>query len=707
MIDKHELKTKKQQEQLSFDTLFADDTEAKVKTDDVNAQSVEQFEQAIASEMKRLSYELERLNQAYYDQDNPIVSDAEYDLLMHRLKKLEADYPQFKIEHSPTEHVGGEVSSQFVSAPHRVPMLSLTDVFSKGEVQAFLNTVRKEFPNAKFIVEQKIDGLSISLQYVNGVLTQALTRGDGVGSGEVVTENVRQIQTVPQVIHEAITDLLIRGEIYMSHQRFQEINAKQEAMGGKIFANPRNSAAGTLRQLDPNIVRERGLSIFIFNVQLWENCPFETHHETLDYLKKLGFPVSPHYYLCDTDEEIFSAIDDIHEKRPHLDYGIDGAVIKVDSLAMREQMGNSSKVPRWAVAYKYPPEQQTTIVKDLTVQVGRTGRITPMAILEPVVIAQTTISRATLHNQEYINTLDIRVGDTVTVHKGGDIIPAVIAVDYTKREGNPEPFVLPEFCPICGAPTDYLDDGANLYCTGIDCSAQMTRKLAYFASKDAMDIAGLGESSVQKLWEKGYLRHLTDIYHLKEQREKLIEEGDVGREKRVDNLLNAIELSKNQSFDRVITALGIHHIGPQTAKNIVRYFPTIEKLMAANEEELQVVPDVGPNAAKSLVEFFNQEESEKTMEAFQAAGLTLEYQNVENKESALTDKIFVLTGTLATMGRSEAKKLIEQNGGKVTSSVSSKTDFVVAGENAGSKLDKAKDLQITILSEQDLLNMIN
>ncbi len=670
--------------------------------------TVEQpFEAAVAAEMRRLAAHIERLNQAYYDQDSPLVSDAEYDLLIHRLKNLETAYPQFKQTHSPTEHVGGKVSTQFVSAPHRVPMLSLTDVFSKEEVQTFLNNVRREYPDVQFIVEQKIDGLSISLQYVQGVLQQALTRGDGVNAGEIVTENVRQIKTVPQVLSEPISDLLIRGEIYMSHKRFAEINAEQEALNGKIFANPRNAAAGTLRQLDPEIVRQRDLSIFIFNVQYWENCPVTTHHETLDYLSGLGFPVSPDYYLCQTDQEIFAAIDAIHEKRSALDYGIDGAVIKVDSLAMREALGNTSKVPRWAVAYKYPPEQQQTIVRKLTVQVGRTGRITPMAILEPVVIAQTTVSRATLHNQEYINTLDIREGDTVTVHKGGDIIPAVIAVDYSKRVGSPEKFNLPKHCPICGAPTEFLDDGANLYCTGIDCPAQMTRKISYFASKDAMDIIGLGESSVQALWEKGYVRHLTDIYDLKEKRDILIAEGDIGRTKRVDNLLQSIENSKKQSFDRFLTGLGIHHIGPQTAKNIVQYFPNIDLLMQADLNALQTVPDVGPQAAERIVEFFSQDHVPEIITKFKEAGLNLTYQNETVEDTAIAGKTFVLTGTLPKLSRAEAKELIEKHGGKVSSSVSGKTDYVVAGENAGSKLDKAQALNITILNQQELQNMLN
>lgn len=663
----------------------------------------------IQQQIRQLTAEIRRLNRAYYDQDQPLVSDAEYDLLLHRLKDLEEAYPEFKEEDTPTERVGGEAATQFASAPHRVPMLSLTDVFSKEDVSSYLAGIRATYPDACFVVEQKIDGLSVSLQYVDGHLTQALTRGDGQLAGELVTDNVRQIKQVPQQLTEAIPDLLVRGEIYMSKASFEDLNRRQEAKGEREFANPRNAAAGSLRQLDPAIVAERDLSIFIFNIQLWPDSPVDSHHAGLDYLRKLGFPVSPNYYLCHTDQEIFAAIDDINRKRPDLPYGIDGAVIKVDSLQMRSELGSTAKVPRWAVAYKYPPEQQTTVVKDLVAQVGRTGRITPMAILEPVVIAQTTVSRASLHNQAYVDMLDIRLHDTVTVHKGGDIIPAVIAVDYSKREEGAKPFRLPTSCPVCGAPTDYLDDGANLYCTGADCPAQMTRRIEYFASKGAMDIAGLGESTVQKLWAKGYLKHLTDIYRLVDHREDLIRAGDVGREKRVDNLLAAIEASKQQSFDRFVAGLGIHNIGPQTAKSLVEKFTNIDSLLAAEEADLLEVPDVGPNGAKSVLDFFKQETSRQLMYDFRDLGLNLSYQMQTigpETDLPLRGQTFVITGVLENMTRSEAKKLIEENGGKVTGSVSAKTTYLLAGEKAGSKLTRAMDLGIPIISEHDLSNML-
>ncbi|MGB4609327.1 MAG: NAD-dependent DNA ligase LigA [Saccharofermentanales bacterium] len=678
-----------------------------------NAQDLSQaqkatHEKAIANEIQRLTTELEKLNQAYYDLDAPLVSDAEYDLLLRRLQDLEAKYPELAVPDSPTQHVGGQVASQFASAQHRFPMLSLNDVFSTQDVLNFTHNIREQYPDAIFIVEQKIDGLSVSLEYQSGVLTQALTRGDGVTSGEIVTENVRQIQTVPQVLKEPVNDLVLRGEIYMTKQRFAQINEQQVEKGEKKFANPRNSAAGTLRQLDPNIVKERGLSIFVFNVQYWENIPDLSHHAALEHLKKLGFPVSPDYFICQTDEEVLAAIESINQARPNLDYGIDGAVIKVDSLSQREVLGSTSKAPRWAVAYKYPPEQQQTIVLDLIANVGRTGRITPMAILEPVVIDQTTVSRATLHNQDYINTLDIRIGDTVTVQKGGDIIPGVIGVDYAKRQPGALPFELPQHCPVCGAPTEYLDDGANLYCTGSDCPAQLARKIEYFASKSAMDIEGLGESTVERLLDKGHLNHLSDIYRLFEKREQLISEGDIGRTKRVDNLLNAIEKSKLNTFDRFVAALGIHNIGPQTAKNIIEYFPDIDLLANAKQEDLLLVPDVGPTSAQAIVDYFAQEQTQTLIAEFKQSGLNMVYDSSQKTQDnqVLQDLRFVLTGTLPTMSRSEARKIIENHGGNVSSAVSTKTDYVVAGENAGSKLTKAQQLNIKILTEAELLAML-
>lgn len=685
-----------------------DQVEAKQKEQDLSQEQKANHVQVIANEIQRLTAEVEKLNQAYYDLDAPLVSDAEYDLLLRRLQDLEAQYPEFTAPDSPTQHVGGQVASQFASAPHRFPMLSLNDVFSTQEVLNFTQNIREQYPDVTFVVEQKIDGLSVSLEYRSGILTQALTRGDGVTTGEIVTENVRQIQTVPQVLREPVNDLVLRGEIYMTKQRFDQINQQQIEKGEKVFANPRNSAAGTLRQLDPNIVKERGLSIFIFNVQYWENIPDQSHHSALEHLKKLGFPISPDFFICQTDEEVVAAIESINQARPNLDYGIDGAVIKVDSLAQREILGSTSKAPRWAVAYKYPPEQQQTIVLDLIVNVGRTGRITPMAILEPVVIDQTTVSRATLHNQDYISTLDIRIGDTVTVQKGGDIIPGVIAVDYAKRQPEALPFELPEHCPICGAPTEYLDDGANLYCTGSDCPAQLARKIEYFASKSAMDIEGLGESTVERLLEKGHLNHLSDIYRLFEKREQLISEGDIGRTKRVDNLLNAIEKSKSNTFDRFIAALGIHNIGPQTAKNIIEYFPDIDLLANAKQEDLLSVPDVGPTSAQAIADYFAQEQTRALIAEFKELGLNMvhDISQSTNDNPVLQNLRFVITGTLQTMSRSETQKIIEDHGGSVSSSVSAKTDYVVAGDNAGSKLAKAQQLNIKILTEAELLAML-
>ena len=661
-----------------------------------------------AQEIERLRKEIERLNHEYYDLDQPSVSDAEYDILNHRLRDLEAEYPEFKTEDTPTERVGGQAQSQFTTKSHRVPLLSLVDVFDEAEVLDFTRRVRRDYPDARFVVEQKIDGLSIAIEYVNGEFTEAMTRGDG-HVGEIVTENVRVIPSVPKHLDSDEQDLIIRGEIYMPYERFEKVNAEREANDLPLFANPRNCAAGTLRQLDPEVVKERGLDLFVFNVQYRTDTSTTLHSETLRELAGLGIPVSPDFSVCTTDEEVLDAIHAIGEKRNSLAYGIDGAVIKVDSLAMREALGNTSKAPRWAVAFKYPPEQKETKVLDIITQVGRTGRITPMAILEPVQLAGTTVQRATLHNQAMVDALDVRVGDTVRVHKSGDIIPAVLGVNLDKRPEGTEPYTLPQHCPVCDAETAYIDDGADLYCTNSDCPAQLLRTITYFASKEAMDIDGLGESTVATLLENDDLASIADIYDLRDKREALIDAGDIGRTKRVDNLLAAIERSKQNDIDRLITGLGIRGVGRAAGRTLAQHYRDIDELKASSVEELLQVPDIGPATAESIVTFFRQPQTGELLDHLREEGVNMVsglYREPDATPSPLSDKRFVLTGALEHLTRNEARDKIEEAGGTVTGSVSRKTDYVIVGADAGSKLRKARELGVPTLTEREFLDML-
>ncbi len=645
-------------------------------------------------------------NERYYNQDDPEISDFEYDRLSLELRKLEAEYPLFMRTDSPTQRVGGTARREFKKVKHDVPVISLQDVFSKEDVYDFVNKMREELVSPEFVVERKIDGLSLVLRYYDGVLKEAITRGDGE-TGESVFENALEIRTVPKTIPAKLPYLEVRGEVYMCTESFEKANKKQMETGGKIYQNRRNSAAGTMRQLDPSVVRERELDIFIFNLEISEGKEFSSHSETLEWLKEQGFDVSPGYQICHTADEVWNAICEIGDVRWSLDYGLDGAVVKVNDLEQRRSLGMTSKVPRWATAYKYPPEQKETVVEEITVQVGRTGRITPLAILSPVRLAETTVSRATLHNQDYINEKDVRVGDTVIVQKAGDIIPEVLAVVKDKRPEGTVPYQLPEVCPICGAPVEREADGAHMHCTGDECYAKDSRSIAYFVSKDAMNMEGFGPSAVEALISEGYIKSIADIYELHRYRDRLIEEGIIGKEKSVTNVLAAIEKSKENDIDRLITGFGIKNVGKQSAKTLALNFADMDEVMNAGVELLMGLPDFGAVVAEGIVEFFSKEKNRETVRRLAEAGVNMQSRASETrKDDRFAGKTFVLTGTLPSMKRDEAQAIIESFGGKCSGSVSKKTSYVLAGDEAGSKLTKAQTLGIAIIDEEQFKEMI-
>ena len=659
-----------------------------------------------ASELSQLRAEILRHNQLYYDQDTPEISDEDYDALMRRLRALEAAWPQLASNDSPSQVVGGSTRRTLREVAHRVPMLSLQDVFSEGEVRDFVKRLQEELGDPVFVVERKIDGLSVALRYENGRFVLGLTRGDGISTGEDVTDNLRTISSLPLEIPEAVADLEVRGEVYLSIAAFEKVNARQEETGGKIFANPRNCAAGTLRQLDSSIVRERGLDLFVFNLQICEGKTFQTHSESLNWLASQGFPVSPGFIICRTSDEVWQAVSGIGSERFALPYGIDGAVVKLDNLEDRVRLGTTSKVPRWAIAYKYPPEQKETRLLDIIVQVGRTGRLTPMAVLEPVRLAGTTVSRATLHNQDNIELLDVRIGDTVLVQKAGDIIPAVLSVNLNLRPEQTSVYRLPDHCPVCGAPTERDSDAADVRCTGADCPAQLARHILYFASKGAMNIDGIGPATVESLLEAGYLRSLADLYKLHEHRDELIRSGIVGKQKSVDKLLAGIDASRNNPLDRLLTGLGIHNIGRQAARTITQTYANMDDLMQASVAELQSLPDFGQISACAVTEYFQQQQSQELIVRLKVAGVRMTGDKSTDSNKLLEGQTFVLTGTLPTLTREQASELIEKAGGKVSGSVSGKTRYVVAGEEAGSKLDKARQLGVAIIGEAELLALL-
>ncbi len=640
---------------------------------------------------------LNQANYKYYVLDNPDMPDFEYDRLLRELENLEAANPQYIQPDSPTLRVGGQALSKFEKVNHPVPLMSLQDVFSVEELNEFLDKIHAAYPDASFTVEPKIDGLSVALEYENGVFVRGATRGDGV-VGEDVTENLKTIRSIPMVLNDAPPRLIVRGEVYMPKKSFEKLNEKQEEEGKPLFANPRNAAAGSLRQLNPQIVAQRGLDILIFNVQLAEGVTFTHHSQSLDYLKKLQFKVVP-FALLNSKELIDGEVASINENREQLPCDIDGAVIKVDDLKLREELGSTAKFPRWAAAYKYPPEIKPTLVEDIVVQVGRTGVLTPKAVVKAVRLAGTTVTNATLHNQDFISERDIRIGDTVLIRKAGEIIPEILEVDFSKRPGNTTPYILPHVCPVCGAQTQKDEDGAFLRCTGAECPAQLSRNISHFVSRDAMDVDGLGSAIVESLIDKGLLRSPADIYYLTFNDLKgLWQSGEVVARK----LLNAIDDSKGRDLAKLIYALGIRQVGEKTAKVLASTFGSMDALMDASAESLMEVPDIGEITAGFIAQWFAQSQSQHMIERLRNAGVNFQSLRMvtDTRFAGLT---FVLTGALSMFTREEATEKIELFGGKVSGSVSKKTSFVVVGENAGSKERKARELGIPILTEEEFL----
>ena len=647
-----------------------------------------------------LSSQLTEANYRYYVLDDPTMPDFEYDHLLRELEELEAANPELAAADSPTKRVGGEALSQFEKVVHPVPLMSLQDVFSMEELNEFLAKIHSSEPTAAFSIEPKVDGLSVALEYIDGQFVRGATRGDG-NVGEDVTENLRTIRSIPMVIENAPPRLIVRGEVFMPKKSFEKLNLQQEKEGKPLFANPRNAAAGSLRQLDPKIAAKRGLDIYIFNIQLAEGVSFSTHAESLEFLKSLKFKVIPHKILADIDK-INNEIVRIDAEREQMTCDIDGAVIKVDDLSMRDRFGATAKFPRWAAAYKYPPEVKPTVVEDIVVQVGRTGVLTPKAVVRAVRLAGTTVTNATLHNQDFISQRDIRIGDTVMIRKAGEIIPEILEVDFTKRPENTEPYQLPKYCPVCGAPVKKDEDGAFLRCTGAECPAQLSRNISHFVSRDAMDIEGLGSAIVDALIEKEMIKSPADIYYLElNDIKSLWKSGSTAAKK----LLKAIESSKEQDLSRLIYALGIRQVGSKTAKVLASVFGNMDALMNASEEELTQVSDVGAITAAYICDWFRQEQSQHMILRLRQAGLNFESKR-QISDTRFSGMTFVLTGALSKFTREEATEKIELFGGKASGSVSKKTTYVVVGENAGSKERKARELGIPILSEDDFLTMI-
>ena len=647
-----------------------------------------------------LTKQLNEANYQYYVLDDPQMLDFEYDRLLRELENLEAGYPEFAQPDSPTMRVGGQALSKFEKLTHTVPLMSLQDVFSLEELDQFLSKIQEIYPDTEFTVEPKIDGLSVALEYENGRFVRGATRGDGV-IGEDVTENLKTIHAIPMFIENAPQKLIVRGEVFMPKKVFEQLNEKQEREGKALFANPRNAAAGSLRQLDPKIAAQRSLDIYVFNVQYAEGVSFSTHSESLDYLRKLRFKVIDWYQLKEI-QEINSQVLSIDENRNLLSCDIDGAVIKVNDISIREKLGATAKFPRWAAAYKYPPEIKPTVVEDIVVQVGRTGVLTPKAVVKPVRLAGTTVTNATLHNQDFISERDIRIGDTVQIRKAGEIIPEILEVDFTRRPENALPYFLPTACPVCGAPTKKDDDGAFLRCTGTACPAQLSRIIEHFVSRDAMDVEGLGGAIVDSLIEKGLLKSAADIYELSlDDIKSLWQSGDTAAKK----LLTAIENSKSQDLSRLIYALGIRQVGVKTGKVLAKYFGSMDKLIQAEKDELTLISDVGEVTAEFIYEWFRHAESVAMIEKLRNAGVNFE-SKISVTDTRFSGMTFVLTGALTKFTRDEATEKIELFGGKAAGSVSKKTTYVVVGENAGSKERKARELNIPILSEDEFLQML-
>lgn len=652
-------------------------------------------------EILALTRELNDAGHRYYVLDDPTMPDFEYDQKLRRLEELETAYPQFAQADSPTRRVGGEALPQFQPVVHEVPLESLQDVFSFDELGEFDQRITEEAPDRRYSVEPKVDGLSVALEYVDGVFVRGATRGDG-NVGEDVTENLKTIRSIPLKLENAPRRLIVRGEVFMPKKVFRALNEKREAEGQSLFANPRNAAAGSLRQLDPKIASKRQLDILVFNLQLCEGKTFESHTESLDYLGSLKFKVIP-YTLCETGAEIETRITAINEGREDFSFDIDGAVIKVNSLEQRQRFGSTAKFPRWACAYKYPPEVKPTVVENIVIQVGRTGVLTPKAVVKPVRLSGTTVTNATLHNQDFITEKDIRIGDTVLIRKAGEIIPEILEVDLTKRPEGTVPYTLPAVCPVCGGPTERDPDGAAIRCVSESCSAQKVRFLSHFASRDAMDIDGLGSAIVEQLTGEGLVETPADLYHLTvEQLEPLDRMGAQSAK----NLVASIAKSKENDLWRLLFALGIRQVGAKAAKVLAQRFGTLESIQRASLEELTAVPDIGGITAGNIKSWFERPLNQTLIEELMAAGLNTKCLT-EISDQRFAGKTIVVTGTLEQMTRQEATEKIESMGGKAAGSVSKKTSFVVAGPGAGSKLKKAQELGIQVLTEEEFLALLS
>ena len=660
-------------------------------------------------EIAKLRKQLEIWANKYYDEDNPEVSDYEYDMTMNKLKALEKEFPELVTSDSLTQKVGGHVKKKKKKVEHEVPLQSLQDIFSFEELEEFKERVYKsakennmDSKDVKFVVETKIDGLSAALEYKKGKFVRGATRGNGL-VGEDVTENLKTLKSIPKELPEPI-DIIVRGEVFIGKKEFEKMNEERELNEEKTFANARNAAAGSLRQLDSKITAKRPLDIYIFNVQKIEgDIKFNSHYEELNYLKRLGFNVNPVLVPCKDIPEAIKAIEKIGDEREDLTFGIDGAVIKVDDLNLREKMGTTTKVPRWAIAYKYPPEKKETLLKDIICQVGRTGAVTPMAILEPVKVAGSTISKTTLHNEDFIKEKDLRVGDTIVVQKAGDVIPEILEVKKEKRTGKETPYEMPKVCPVCGAPVVREEGEAVSRCTGIECPAKLVRNIIHFVSRECMNIDGLGEKIIEQLIDKKLINNIADIYYLTfEDIASLKKNG----KKFAQNLIDAINASKANDLYRLIAALGIRHIGVKAAKTLAKKYKTMESLMEASEESLAMTEDIGGISAKSLYEFFRQEQTIDLINKLKEANINMEAIEEEGADNRFEGMTFVLTGSLEKFTRKDASDLIEKFGGKTSGSVSKKTSYVLAGEEAGSKLTKAQDLGVTIITEEQFEEMI-
>ena len=657
-------------------------------------------------QMEELTKKTSYYAKKYYDDDKPEISDFEYDMLMLELKELEKKYPEYIAKDSYTQHVGGSVKAGFSKVEHEVPLLSMQDIFSLEEIDEYVNKIQKQaeenkIENKNFVVETKIDGLTASLEYKDGIFVRGSTRGNGL-VGEDVTENLKTIKNIPKELTERV-NIIVRGEVFISSKDFEKMNQEREENGEETFANARNAAAGSLRQLDSKITKKRPLDIYVYNIQKIEGKEINSHYEALKYLEKLGFNINPIKIFCKNEKEVNNAIKEIGQKRDSLTFGIDGAVIKVDDLNFREILGTTAKNPRWQIAYKYPPEQKETKLIDIVCNVGRTGVITPLAILDPVEVAGSTISKTTLHNEDFIREKDIKIGDTVVIQKAGDVIPEIVKVVKEKRDGTQRDFSMPKVCPVCGAETKREEGESAVRCMGAECPAKLYRNLVHFVSREAMNIDGLGENIIDQLMDRKLISNIADIYNLTFDDIKTLKKNGT---KFATNLVNAIENSKQNDLYRLITALGIMHIGGKASKVLAKKFKNIDNLANASLEELSEIDDIGPIMAQSIVEFFEGEQTKDLIKRLKEAGVNTESKEIESEDNRFEGNTFVLTGSLQKFTREEASNIIEKFGGKVSGSVSKKTSYLIAGEDAGSKLEKARNLGTTILSEDEFLEMI-